>query len=127
MEFKKLPLVVKATQWFNFGDHPDVKAVTAPTRTDFPAVPTIDNQVVNPGDWIVQDGIGKAHVVSDSVFQATHEAVESIESDIAKKQAEFAGPSIAQAQADAFNAAAKIGSQVSQAPNAATLPFIGVM
>lgn len=77
MKFRKKPVVIDATQWFNDGDHP---AVWMKQTKDFGSVAWIDTleggHCVSSGDWIITGVKGENYPCKPDVFELTYEAAE---------------------------------------------------
>ena len=74
MKFRKKPVVIEATQWFNYGDHPAVWI-----HSDFltPHVSTLEGAMtVTPGDWIITGVKGEHYPCKPDIFEMTYEKVE---------------------------------------------------
>jgi hypothetical protein len=86
MKFRKLPVVIEATQWFKHGDHPAVTGLPDNRRLEGCAyddargwVPTLEGgHIVTPGDWIITGVKGERYPCKPDIFAATYEPVESV-------------------------------------------------
>ncbi len=86
MKFRKKPVVIEATQWFKYGDHPAVRLVPRQTRGEQgawhdlapqPSVVTLEGLLeVTPGDWIITGVNGEHYPCKPDIFEATYERVE---------------------------------------------------
>jgi hypothetical protein len=84
-QFRKLPVVIEAQQWFHHGDHPSVKPATMLQAAGLtPEIPweacgwikTLEGgHVVNPGDWIIKGVAGELYPCKPAIFAATYEPV----------------------------------------------------
>lgn len=78
MKYRKKPIVIEATQWFNDGDHPDV--YPAPESPTGWGIYTLENtrlkHEVTPGDWIITGVAGDVYPCKDVIFAATYEPAE---------------------------------------------------
>jgi hypothetical protein len=81
-QFRKKPVVIEATQWFNHGDHPlverydpqkggrDIKGLGP-----YGWVKTLEGgHIVSPGDWIIKGVKGEFYPCKPDIFAATYEA-----------------------------------------------------
>lgn len=92
MKFRKRPVVVEATQWNRYGDHPEVRSAEDPAGSVGPrrklsccqhevrehgAVTTLEGGfLVCPGDWIIMGVKGEYYPCKPDIFAATYEPVE---------------------------------------------------
>jgi hypothetical protein len=79
MKFRKKPVVIEATQWFNHGDHPAVTAFFThdPQQFGYGWVKTLEGgHIVTPGDWIIRGVQGELYPCKPDIFEATYEKVE---------------------------------------------------
>jgi hypothetical protein len=87
MKFRKKPVVIEATQWFRYGDHPKVKIRYKHAAGDEhwnPTVPTDEgwiktlegDHVVSPGDWIITGVKGEHYPCKPDIFEMTYERIE---------------------------------------------------
>ncbi len=89
MNFRKRPVVVEATQWFEHGDHPHVRkfpyglSVSKQEGTlDYPPsrlgyIETLEGgHQVTPGDWIITGVNGEHYPCKPDIFEKTYERVE---------------------------------------------------
>jgi hypothetical protein len=75
MKFRKKPVVIEATQWFQHGDHPAV--VYHPQGPGLGAVSTLEGlMMVIPGDWIITGVKGEHYPCKPDIFEATYERVD---------------------------------------------------
>ena len=104
-KFRKKPVVIEATQWFNNGDHPDDNAVDPLRQGDnegevvrYYRTPSEDGQetcnhcerimhdhgwidtlegghTVCPGDWIITGVAGERYPCKPDIFDATYSPV----------------------------------------------------
>lgn len=86
MKYCKKPVVVEATQWFNFGDHPVVKRTCSncidackqcgEIKMYHGKVRTLEGEMmVCPGDWIITGVKGEHYPCKPDIFEMTYEAV----------------------------------------------------
>lgn len=80
MKYRKKPIVIEATQWFNHGDHPMVRQSTA-YQPQYGVIRTLEDtddgaHVVSPGDWIITGIKGEHYACKPDIFAATYELVE---------------------------------------------------
>jgi len=87
-KFRKKPVVIEATQWFKYGDHPEViKNFLHPHNNpciqcrkklkDHGRINTLEgNHIVCPGDWIITGVAGEKYPCKPDIFQETYEKVE---------------------------------------------------
>jgi hypothetical protein len=82
MKFRKKPVVVEATQWFEHGDHPAViREGTIEdyrgTTPDAPILQTLEGWVhIEPGDWIITGTAGELYPCKPHIFSEIYELVE---------------------------------------------------
>jgi hypothetical protein len=99
-KFRKKPVVIEATQWFRYGDHPEdgkgdrgeFVVTQLDKRPDVRAkdkckhcqltlakhgwVGTLEGgHIVCPGDWIITGVEGERYPCKPSIFQLTYEAI----------------------------------------------------
>lgn len=68
MKYRKKPVVIEATQWFKYGDHPAV--------TDIGFISTLEgNMLVTPGDYIITGVKGEHYPCKPDIFEMTYEEV----------------------------------------------------
>lgn len=73
MKFRKRPVVIEATQWFKYGDHP---AVHENELFREPCVFTLEGTMsVTPGDWIITGVKGEHYPCKPDIFEMTYELV----------------------------------------------------
>jgi hypothetical protein len=73
-KYRKKPVVIEATQWFNFGDHP---AVVPHKPTRIPWIETLEGgHTVTPGDWIITGIKGEHYPCKPEIFYMTYEKVD---------------------------------------------------
>lgn len=71
MKYRKKPVVIEATQWFNHGDHPAVKDLGVPV------ILTLEGPLhVTPGDYIITGVKGEHYSCKPEIFEMTYEPVE---------------------------------------------------
>jgi len=96
-KYRKKPVVIEARQWFNLGDHPEVKQynIAMQKLEDLPKsngvfcsgcnkefmhhgnVKTLEGwHIVCPGDWIIKGVKGEFYPCKPDIFAATYEKVE---------------------------------------------------
>ena len=77
-EYRKTA-TIRASQWWQDGDHPAVIRKTAPNRhadEGIPWCPTLEGgHIVTPGDWIATGIQGEHWPIKPDVFAATYEPV----------------------------------------------------
>lgn len=76
MKFRKKPVVIEATQWFENGDHPAVEAFFPhdPERVNYGWVKTLEGgHIVTPGDWIITGVQGEHYPCKPDIFEMTYE------------------------------------------------------
>lgn len=81
MQFRKKPVVIEATQWFNRGDHPlvdryDPEKGGAYIKGPGPYgwVKTLEGgHIVSPGDWIIKGVKGEHYPCKPDIFSATYD------------------------------------------------------
>jgi len=86
--YRKLPVIIQATQWFADGDHPQVsksKHLEHPlpdcrhclsTKSSHGWVQTLEGGLaVCPGDWIIMGIKGEFYPCKPDIFMATYEEV----------------------------------------------------
>ena len=78
MKFRKKPIVIEATQWFQHGDHPEVNVYFAgPGDTTLGWISTLEGgHIVTPGDWIITGVAGEHYPCKPDIFKATYQMVE---------------------------------------------------
>ena len=94
MKFRKKPVVIDATQWFNEGDHPNVlPSVKRADGVVFQhnqicedggqgyahtfSIHTLEgNHEVTKGDWIITGVMGEMYPCKPDIFAVTYEPVE---------------------------------------------------
>ena len=87
-KYRKKPVVIEATQWFKYGDHPEVKDVFRPVfkvmtcehcqkdNTEHGRVAALEgHHIVCPGDWIITGVKGEFYPCKPGVFELTYETV----------------------------------------------------
>jgi hypothetical protein len=74
-QYRKLPVVITATQWFKHGDHAAVERVPlSDLECDFGWVKTLEGgHMVTPGDWIITGVKGEHYPCKPDIFAATYE------------------------------------------------------
>lgn len=75
-QFRKKPVVIEATQWFQHGDHP---AVQERWDSGDPVcfINTLEgDHIVTPGDWIITGVKGEHYPCKPDIFEMTYEPVE---------------------------------------------------
>lgn len=87
MKFRKIPVEVEATQWFQHGDHPMVKEPTHGQRlrgvpSNCGVIKTLEDKeegmhIVDPGDWIITGVHGEHYPCKPDIFKKTYEKVEA--------------------------------------------------
>lgn len=88
--YSRIPVLVKAVQWHEHGDHPEVKeiprwheeAVVLATQLgarldEWGFLPTIEKTgaLIRPGTWIIQGVQGEFYPCQDGIFQQLYEEV----------------------------------------------------
>jgi hypothetical protein len=82
MKFIKKPIVIEATQWFKYGDHPAVKkrmigdeGKNTWTESETGWITTLEGgHVVTPGDWIITGVKGEHYPCKPDIFEMTYES-----------------------------------------------------
>ena len=86
MKYRKIPVVIEATQWFKDGDHSFVVGLPywhkigdhAIDPSVFGWVPTLEGgHVVTPGDWIITGVKGENYPCKPDIFAMTYEPAEN--------------------------------------------------
>lgn len=75
-QFRKKPVVIEATQWFQHGDHP---AVQERWDSGDPVcfIKTLEgDHIVTPGDWVITGVKGEHYPCKPDIFEMTYEPVE---------------------------------------------------
>ncbi len=83
MKYRKIPVVIEATQWFKQGDHKEVTEIPE-NRKDF--IPVIEGATgyidtlegghfVTEGDWIITGVEGEHYPCKPDIFAKTYEKV----------------------------------------------------
>ena len=78
MKYRKKPVVIEATQWFNHGDHPAVEQFFAndPEHYMYGWVKTLEGgHIVTPGDYIITGVVGETYPCKPDIFEMTYEEV----------------------------------------------------
>ncbi len=84
-EYRKKPVVVKASRWFKDGDHPEVdryypvRKCSACNETPFYhgwVDARYGGHIVCPGDWIIKGVAGEFYPCKPDIFEQTYEKVE---------------------------------------------------
>ncbi len=76
MKFRKKPVVIEATQWFQHGDHPAVQERWDSGDPVF-FINTIEgDHIVSHGDWIITGVKGEHYACKPDIFEMTYERVE---------------------------------------------------
>jgi hypothetical protein len=118
--YRKKPIVIQATQWFDMGDHPAVvegwqslehpeevapyagKVPLPPVRRWVGLIPTKEGyHVVSPGDWIITGIQGEVYPCKPDIFAATYEDAEPIPFDEPLAPPLDNRPTVASLKADA--------------------------
>ena len=74
MKYRKKPVVIEATQWFEYGDHSMVEPHSKPGMG---WVDTLEGgHIVTPGDWIIKGVAGEFYPCKPDIFEKTYEAVD---------------------------------------------------
>lgn len=78
MKFRKMPVIIEATQWFKDGDHPAVRVSQFTQHTGrLGVIDTLEGEhVVTPGDWIITGVKGEHYPCKPDIFEMTYEKVE---------------------------------------------------
>ena len=85
--FRKLPVVIEASQWLHHGDHPAVRPlsdesdeisaahnITSSDTYRYGWIETLEGgHVVSPGDWIIKGVVGEYYPCKPHVFSQTYE------------------------------------------------------
>jgi hypothetical protein len=78
VKYRKKPVVIEATQWFEHGDHPAVEPLTS-IRLEKGWVKTLEGgHVVTPGDYIITGVKGEHYPCKPDIFRLTYEMVEEV-------------------------------------------------
>ena len=73
MKFRKKPVIIEATQWFEHGDHPMVKPYNTPKLG---WIDTLEGgHIVSSGDWIITGVNGEHYPCKPDIFEKTYEPV----------------------------------------------------
>ena len=90
MKYRKKPIVIEATQWFQNGDHPEVRFYGGSPNVGFATkckecsqimsehgrIATLEgDHIVCPGDWIITGIKGERYPCKPDIFDATYEPV----------------------------------------------------
>ncbi len=76
MKYRKKPVVIEATQWFENGDHPAVVEASL-SGMNVHLIETLEgDHLVSPGDWIITGVKGEHYPCKPDIFEATYEKVE---------------------------------------------------
>lgn len=76
MKYRKKPIVIEATQWFQHGDHLAVLKLKE-LSPKYGWVKTLEGgHVVTPGDFIITGIKGEHYPCKPDIFEATYEKVE---------------------------------------------------
>ena len=77
MKFRKKPVVIEATQWFNYGDHPAVYTKRDSASDLWGYIKTLEGEhIVTPGDWIITGVKGEHYPCKPDIFEATYESAD---------------------------------------------------
>ncbi len=87
-KFRKVPVVIEATRWFQHGDHPSVIAIPDAVwcvidkrsvglgLRECGWIDTLEGgHIVSPGDWIITGVKGEMYPCKPDIFAATYEEV----------------------------------------------------
>lgn len=85
--FRKKPIVIEATQWFEHGDHPavekkdradDVLCIKCCRHMIFHgSVETLEGEMrVCPGDWIITGVNGEIYPCKPDIFEKTYQQID---------------------------------------------------
>ena len=77
-KFRKKPVVIEASRWFQMGDHPMVHNLPPdnPNHETHGWVETLEGgHAVTPGDWIIKGVKGEFYPCKPDIFEATYEEV----------------------------------------------------
>jgi hypothetical protein len=79
-KYRKKPVVIEATQWWNHGDHDAVKRIhpSNPAAAEYDGsygwVPTLEGgHIVTPSDWIITGVANEVYPCKEEIFKATYE------------------------------------------------------
>lgn len=79
-KFRKKPVTINATQWFNDGDHPAVKVHSGGGNVLVNGQAYIETlegpMLVTPGDWIITGVKGEHYPCKPDIFSETYEAAD---------------------------------------------------
>lgn len=82
MKFRKRPVIIEATQWLDFGDHPEVVrsaqvGICKHCKVIMQSHGWIDTleggHIVCPFDWIITGVKGEHYPCKPDIFEATYE------------------------------------------------------
>ncbi|KAF0146686.1 MAG: hypothetical protein FD153_33 [Rhodospirillaceae bacterium] len=74
--FRKIPVVIEASQWWHHGDHPAVRPAPLPDGTipERGWIETLEGpHTVPPGDWIITGVAGEHYPCKPHIFSQTYE------------------------------------------------------
>lgn len=77
-KYRKMPVVIEATQWFKDGDHFAVSKYETcdPTMNGYGCVNTHEGTlIVTPGDYIITGVKGEHYPCKPDIFDMTYEVV----------------------------------------------------
>lgn len=86
MQYRKKPVVIEATQWFEHGDHPAVSQYQThdPDMAGFGWIQTLEGgRIVTPGDYIITGVVGETYPCKPDIFEMTYEAMPTEEDYLA--------------------------------------------
>lgn len=77
MKFRKKPVVIEATQWFESVNHP---ALVSERGYKFPYIHTLEGRMwVAEGDWIITGVKGEFYPCKPDIFEMTYDPVDEID------------------------------------------------
>ncbi len=77
MKYRKKPVVIEATQWFEHGDHPMVETISPDSLNGW--IQTLEGgHIVSPGDYIITGVKGEHYPCKPDIFRLTYEMVEEV-------------------------------------------------
>ena len=84
-KYRKKPVVIEATQWLQYGDHPLVEKYKNQQGIikgigPYGWITTLEGgHIVSPGDWIITGVNGEHYPCKPDIFAKTYDAVEETE------------------------------------------------
>jgi hypothetical protein len=75
VKYRKIPVVIEATQWMRHGDHPMVETISPDSLNGW--IQTLEGgHIVCPGDYIITGVNGEHYPCKPDIFWRTYELVE---------------------------------------------------